>query len=285
MVTHPEKRSGVALNQALELASGILPSEFESWDEVPNNYQSFRPNLMPTPTVSDQYTGSLSSTQQSEGSMHSVTLAQVVNRSDLMPTPTVVDLGNNKTPEQWAEWKEAQRLKHGNGNGHGESLAQVFLPTPSTMDHLPARTPEKLAESKERSPAGYSNLREKVVNDLLPTPQVDDSKNTGHNENRGKTLASKVYGQTEWGRFTEAIERWEQVNGPAPKPTEPYGEDGKHRLSARFAEWMMGLQPGHVTDCDITRNEQLKACGNGVVPQQAALALKLLGAKNVVQDN
>jgi DNA (cytosine-5)-methyltransferase 1 len=197
----------------------------------------------------------------------------------------VVDLGNNKTPEEWAEWKEAQRAKHGNGNGHGESLSQVFLPTPSTMDHLPARTPEKLAESKERSPAGYSNLREKVVNDLLPTPQVDDSKNTGHNENRRETLASKVYGETDWGRFTDAIERWEQVNGPAPKPTEQYGDDGKHRLSARFAEWMMGLQPGHVTDCDITRNEQLKACGNGVVPQQAALALKLLGAKNVIQNN
>lgn len=37
----------------------------------------------------------------------------------------------------------------------------------------------------------------------------------------------------------------------------------------------MGLPDGWVTDPDIgiSRNEQLKACGNGVVPQQAVAAL------------
>lgn len=40
---------------------------------------------------------------------------------------------------------------------------------------------------------------------------------------------------------------------------------------------MMGLPAGWVTDIDIPRNAQLKALGNGVVPQQAALALTLLG--------
>jgi DNA (cytosine-5)-methyltransferase 1 len=39
----------------------------------------------------------------------------------------------------------------------------------------------------------------------------------------------------------------------------------------------MGLPAGWVTDVpDITRNEMLKALGNGVVPQQAAAALRLL---------
>ncbi len=40
----------------------------------------------------------------------------------------------------------------------------------------------------------------------------------------------------------------------------------------------MGLDPCHVTDpaIGLTRNQQLKALGNGVVPQQAALALSLL---------
>ena len=40
----------------------------------------------------------------------------------------------------------------------------------------------------------------------------------------------------------------------------------------------MGLPDGHVTDPDIgiSRNDQLKALGNGVVPQQAALALSHL---------
>jgi len=38
----------------------------------------------------------------------------------------------------------------------------------------------------------------------------------------------------------------------------------------------MGLPDGWVTDpaIGISRNEQLKACGNGVVPQQAIAALK-----------
>ena len=37
---------------------------------------------------------------------------------------------------------------------------------------------------------------------------------------------------------------------------------------------MMGLPDGWVTDTPgITRNDALKMCGNGVVPQQAAEAL------------
>lgn len=40
----------------------------------------------------------------------------------------------------------------------------------------------------------------------------------------------------------------------------------------------MGLPDGWVTDpaIGISRNDQLKALGNGVVPQQAALALHIL---------
>ena len=50
---------------------------------------------------------------------------------------------------------------------------------------------------------------------------------------------------------------------------------GKHRLNAEFASWMMGLEPGHVTGVPgISRNEQLKAIGNGVVPAQAIAALE-----------
>lgn len=40
----------------------------------------------------------------------------------------------------------------------------------------------------------------------------------------------------------------------------------------------MGLPAGHVTDpaIGLTRTQQLKALGNGVVPQQAAAALTQL---------
>lgn len=83
--------------------------------------------------------------------------------------------------------------------------------------------------------------------------------------------------QVDWGQYGPAVERWEQVLGrPAPKPTEATGRDGQQQLSARFTEWMMGLDEGWITGVDLTRAEALKACGNGVVPQQAALALRLL---------
>jgi DNA (cytosine-5)-methyltransferase 1 len=50
--------------------------------------------------------------------------------------------------------------------------------------------------------------------------------------------------------------------------------DGK--LNAKFVEYMMGLPQGWVTDLDLSRSQQLKMLGNGVVPQQAYYALQLL---------
>ena len=48
------------------------------------------------------------------------------------------------------------------------------------------------------------------------------------------------------------------------------------RLNARFVEYMMGLPEGWVTNCDLTRTQQLKFLGNGVVPQQAYHAISLI---------
>jgi len=80
-----------------------------------------------------------------------------------------------------------------------------------------------------------------------------------------------------WGQYEPAIRRWESVLGRfAPSPTLPDGRSGNPRLSPGFVEWMMGLPAGHVTDTGIDRKAQLKALGNGVVPQQAALALTAL---------
>ncbi|MEK2475691.1 hypothetical protein [Streptomyces noursei] len=45
---------------------------------------------------------------------------------------------------------------------------------------------------------------------------------------------------------------------------------------------MMGLPAGHVTDVPgLTRTQQLKALGNGVVPQQIAAALRFLAPTTV----
>ena len=52
--------------------------------------------------------------------------------------------------------------------------------------------------------------------------------------------------------------------------------DNKGRINPCFVEWMMGLPEGHVTDLNLSRTSELQVLGNGVVPQQAALAIKLL---------
>ena len=78
----------------------------------------------------------------------------------------------------------------------------------------------------------------------------------------------------QFGQYAPAIARQEQAFGyPAPSPTEP-GRNNRPRLSAAFAEWMMGTPPGWITDVPgVTRNEALRKAGNGVVRQQAIAAL------------
>jgi DNA (cytosine-5)-methyltransferase 1 len=108
---------------------------------------------------------------------------------------------------------------------------------------------------------------------LLPTPTSRDWK--GRNQ-RDDTTCLPGAVAVDFGPYTAAIRRWEQVLGrPAPPPTEP-GQNGRPRLSPRFVEWMQGLPDGLVTGVDIPRSAQLKALGNGVVPAQALLALQLL---------
>jgi DNA (cytosine-5)-methyltransferase 1 len=83
--------------------------------------------------------------------------------------------------------------------------------------------------------------------------------------------------RTAWGKYEPAIRRWERLTRPAPEPTIP-GNNGRPRLSPLFVEWMMGLPAGHVTGHGLRPAQELKMLGNGVVPQQAELALRLLAS-------
>jgi len=48
------------------------------------------------------------------------------------------------------------------------------------------------------------------------------------------------------------------------------------KLNTKYVEYMMGLPEGWVTDLPISRAQQFKMLGNGVVPQQAYYALEIL---------
>ena len=113
--------------------------------------------------------------------------------------------------------------------------------------------------------------------ELLPTPKAGDAdfgtpRTSGRPPEMSTHLATRI-AYRDFGDYQPAIDRWTGVIGrPAPAPTE-VGPKGGARLSPLFVEWLMGLPEGHVTDTGITRAAQLKALGNGVVPQQAAAAV------------
>ena len=183
----------------------------------------------------------------------------------LIPTPTASD---------------HKAGRHQDGTGHSLTQAVQLLPTPvaqpsgnSPTEHLRKKT------GRER----VTDLAIIVENNLLPTggllptPQATYAPRSspGYGPNLHEAVAAT---DATFGPYAPAIARWEQVTGrQAPPPTTPPRRaGGKPQLSARFVEWLMGLHDGHVTDLDLSRERQLRMLGNGVVPQQAALAVHTL---------
>ncbi|MEV6046058.1 DNA cytosine methyltransferase [Streptomyces xanthochromogenes] len=131
--------------------------------------------------------------------------------------------------------------------------------------------------------AGRHAVRDRVRDDAdrCCTPATDSASvgwGEGWPEPAGEQGRSDapVSSAPNWGAYGPAVARWERVIGrSAPSPTNDLG-----RLNPAFVEWMMGLAAGHVTAVPgLTRTQQLKALGNGVVPQQAEAAIRLLYAR------
>lgn len=143
-----------------------------------------------------------------------------------------------------------------------------------------ALIPTPQATNATASSTGYGANLHEVARELSPIPGAGDSvmglpRASGRPPEKSSRVESPDYGV-----YAPAIARWEQVLGrPAPAPTvPPTREGGRARLSARFVEWLMGLEAGHVTgeDLGLTREQQLRLLGNGVVPQQGAAAIRKL---------
>lgn len=205
--------------------------------------------------------------------------------------------------------RQKQLGRNGNGIGTPLPVAIALLPTPMAGDFGADRSdgPVRPSGAKRQTGLpdvivhrlagqdGLAGLAEPGEGRLLPTPDTGCSPNghgrrggrpgNGHQSGQGLDVAATALtpapaagtSPAAWAEYEPAIRRWETVLGcPAPPPAEP-GPSGRPRLSAPFAEWMMGLAPGFVTGVPgIPRTRQLKLIGNGVVPQQAALALRLL---------
>lgn len=169
----------------------------------------------------------------------------------LLPTPAVAHLRNHDEPIENYQQRRQDYLdgktKGMPGASLGVAVRMEVLPTPLSRDW------------KESSAPHYRDGQ--VQTDNVPRAIFHSGEIT----------------EFSWGKFEPAIRQWEEILGrPAPAPTKPDGRDGSHRLSSSFTEWMMGLPENWVCDSDISRTDELKLCGNGVVPQQAAYALRYL---------
>lgn len=198
--------------------------------------------MLPTPTTRDHKDHTIRREPHRPDDVDTLARALTDVPCALLSTPAVNDMGEGKTVDRWDEWTADMQAKHGNGNGHGKSLAieaQRLLPTPRT------------ANNENRQSEQF------------------------HGE--GGNFYGLLHNPERWGDYAAAIARWERILGrPAPAPTMT-STKGNPQLSPAFVEWMMGLPAGWVTDVPgITRNEALKALGNGVVPQQAAEALRVM---------
>lgn len=150
---------------------------------------------------------------------------------------------------------------------------------PAAGDAKGGRNATRPAEQGERNDGLTPDVVYGGKMKLLPTPCAAEPggsieryrKSLADHDGRESTFVplSMV---TDWGEYEAAVARWEPIVGrPAPPPV-----DEKGRLNPVFVEWMMGWPHGWVTDVDVARTHHLRILGNGVVPQQAWVALHLL---------
>lgn len=254
---HLRKKPGrvVVTDLAIIAENGLIPSGGQ---------------LLPTPSANVGSNGGSQHPDKRRAGNHQPSIQDVAEHV-LLPTPRATD-GPKGGPNQ-----------RGSSGDMMLPSAVMHLPTPrATRGGSGTETMYLLGAERSDDDRPQGQV-------LLPTPNANGDKGDGRLHKRGNpTLRGAVEGTrasdtertginiealTGWGPYEPAIRRWEAVLGrPAPSPTEP-NKNGNPRLSPAFCEWMMGVPEGWITSIPISRNEQLKACGNGVVPQQAAAAL------------
>lgn len=150
----------------------------------------------------------------------------------LLPTPAVGHIRNHDEPIE-DYMARRQKMEDGEYRGMpgvslGVAVRMEMLPTPNTMEHREIKTPEQIAEMKAKSPGGYRNLRESVINELLPTPIVRDYKDgSAAQERDGKvstdTVARAIFNSGEVLLPTATSNDWKGANNSGGKSTSAQG--------------------------------------------------------------
>ena len=206
----------------------------------------------------------------------------------LLRTPCAAEAEGGMLHPDKAE-REGQTLRLSSQIVHmvaPDQLKDDLLPTPAAYDGMKGGS----QHPAKRRAGGHQPSVADVVEHLLPTPRASDPATTSSHASPGFTkplgqVARESCADT-FGPYADAIARWESVMGrEAPAPTE-LTPKGKHRLSARFVEFMMGQSDGWVTDeaLGLSRVQQLRALGNGVVSLQASYAIGWLIERSGNED-
>ena len=223
--------------------------------------------LLPTPTAGD----SRSSANATAGRITASTGhagRTLTDAARLLPTPRASDTG---TPGRRA------------GAGFRPPLSQVLLPTPRASDGEKGCPGQRGSHGDLTLPSAAVRVPVRT----LPTPRASDGHGANRHGDGGADLVTAVVDlhdntglgdldEARWGVYATAIARWEVLLArPVPEPTQP-GRHGRPVLAPPFVEWLMGVPQGWVTDLDLPRTAAVRVLGNGVVPQQAAAAIRAL---------
>ncbi len=226
----------------------------------------------PTPTASDDHTGNLSSTQQKEGSMHSVTLPQIAERTNwrtpdtgaggasgrlargekVRPSGAQITMRLEDQVKLWERDRkpvrarpsplaaDADHLGRTTSSGGQEHLPEVAMNFRGKVS--PWVTPlEDDANQATRDSGAYSSLTRQVRGWTWSTPAVNDSKNNA--------------APSQLERNSDALNVQAYLFSQHAHPIQPRSKGGKkslessRRLNPLFVEWLMGYELG------ITRYE------------------------------
>ena len=124
---------------------------------------------------------------------------------------------------------------------------------------------------------GYPGELHPSPDDSEIVQNPDSGRGQGEVESPPSDISTSLTGVFQYGDYSQAVRRWELILGRrAPIPV------FEGRLNQLFVEWMLGLPLGYGTGLGLSRTQELKLLGNGVVPHQGLLALNLLGQDPVV---
>lgn len=229
-------------------------------------------DLLPTPTTAPE-----------TGNGHARNLGKEIA---LLPTPDASNANDGEQLDTWLARRERVKLAANNGNGMGMPLAiaaLLLLPTPQVADATGGHARRGGDRSDELLLPGLAEAA--TAGALLPTPRASRGASStetmyalGAIRDDEGDAQGNVTSPVSWGKYEPAVQLWETITRPRVAPTRPDGKGGRDRLNPELSEWMQGYPLGWVTSI-IGRDASIKACGNGVVPQQAFAALGVLWSR------